>query len=284
MELDSPALRNAVQSLASHALPAFGLALMAVIAKVCGLGWLVQHHGMHRASSRFPPQAYLLAYLALGFGLVIGAAALFAEIAENLGDGRQLGQLDLLFSDTLRSTASTGTLRMFALLTGIGAPITLLVLSLMGALALLWQRRYGLCMGWVLAISGNAALNWVLKGIFERARPVHEHGLAFAEGWSFPSGHASGAAVVYGMLAYALVRLLPARWSAAHLPLVALAAALVFTTGSSRVFLQLHFATDVLAGFVSGSAWLAVCIGALELARYQRSGVRPGNAQATAKW
>lgn len=271
MELDSPALRHAVQSLASHALPAFGVALMVLIAAVCGLWWLGLRYGVRSETSRFAPLAWLLAYLALGFALITGAAALFAEIAENLGDGRKLGQLDLLFSDTVRATVPLSALRVFALLTHFGDTLTLTGLCVAGALALLWQRRYGLCIGWVLAFVGNALLNRMLKSIFERTRPVHDHGLAFADGWSFPSGHASGSVVAYGMLAYLLVRLLPARWSAAHLPLVALAAALAFTIGSSRVFLQVHFASDVLAGFASGAAWLAVCIGALELARYRRT-------------
>ncbi|CAM3542063.1 phosphatase PAP2 family protein [Polaromonas hydrogenivorans] len=270
MELDSSALRHAVQSLASHALPAFGVALVVLIAAVCGLWWLGLRYGVHRETSRFAPLAYLLAYLALGFALIIGAAALFAEIAENLGDGRKLGQLDLLFSDTIRATISVDALRFFVLLTHLGDPILLTALCLAGALVLLWQRQRGLCIGWVGAIAGNAVLNPLLKNIFERARPLHEHGLAFADGWSFPSGHASSSVVAYGMLAYLLVRLLPARWSAMRQPVVAAAAAVAFATGSSRVFLQVHFASDVLAGFASGAAWLAVCIGALELARYRK--------------
>lgn len=113
-------------------------------------------------------------------------------------------------------------------------------------------------------------LNPLLKNVFARARPVHDNLRAFADGWSFPSGHSSSSVVAYGMLAYVLVRLLPTRHAAAHLPIVVAAAALAFTIGCSRVFLQVHFATDVLAGFASGTAWLAVCIGALELARYRR--------------
>ena len=115
-------------------------------------------------------------------------------------------------------------------------------------------------------------LNTVLKRIFERTRPVHDNLRAFADGWSFPSGHASGSLVAYGMLAYLAVRLLPARWSDARLPALLLATAVVFIVCASRVFVQVHFATDVLAGMASGSAWLAVCIGALELVRYHRQG------------
>jgi undecaprenyl-diphosphatase len=270
MELDSPAVREAVQTLASHALSAFGIALLLLLCTVWGLWRLIHRYGVHRDTSRFPPLAYLLAYLALGFGLIIGAASVFAEIAENLGDGRKLGQLDLLFSDAIRSTAPIGALRVFAVLTHFGDTLTLTGLCIAGTLWLLRQRQRALCLAWVLAFVGNALLNWTVKNIFERTRPVHDNALSFADGWSFPSGHASGSVVAYGMLAYLLVRLLPARFASVHLPVLALAAALAFTTGSSRVLLQVHFASDVLAGFASGSAWLAVCIGALELWRYRQ--------------
>jgi membrane-associated phospholipid phosphatase len=270
MELDSPALLNAVQRLALHALPAFGIALLTVIALLCGLWWLGQRYGVHRETSRFAPLAYLLGYLALGFALIIGAASLFAEIAETLGDGHQLGELDQLFSSTIRSTLSPAAFRAFAVLTHLGDPLTLAGLGLAGAAFLLWQRHHGLCIGWILALGGNAVLNPVLKRIFERTRPVHDDLQSFADGWSFPSGHASGSVVAYGMLAYLAVRLLPARWSAARLPVLLLAASVAFTVCASRVFVQVHFATDVLAGMASGSAWLAVCIGALELRRYRQ--------------
>ena len=63
---------------------------------------------------------------------------------------------------------------------------------------------------------------------------------------------------------------------AARMAAVLLATALAFTIGCSRVFLQVHFASDVLAGFASGTAWLAVCIGAQELIRYRLTFKRPG--------
>lgn len=118
-----------------------------------------------------------------------------------------------------------------------------------------------------LALGGNALLNPLPKRIFERVRPLHELGLFSEPGFSYPSGHSSGATVAYGMLACLAVRTLPTRW---HLPALLVATVLLFTVGCSRIFLQVHFASDVAAGFASGMAWLMVCILSLELDRLYR--------------
>lgn len=270
MKLDAPALRDWVQSLAAHALPAFGIALVALLALACAAWWLVQRYGLHRSTRHSAPLIHLVGFLALGFGLIVGAAALFAEIAENLGDGRAMGQLDQLFSDTIQATVSPVAFQAFAWLTHLGDPLVLAGIGMAGAAFLLRRRHYALCTGWALAIGGNAILNTALKRIFERTRPLHDNLRAFADGFSFPSGHSSGSVVAYGMLAYVALQLMPPRWHAARLPILLLATMTALTVCASRVFLQVHFATDVLAGMASGSAWLAVCIGGLELVRYRR--------------
>ena len=276
MTPDSPALTALVQALGNHALWVFGTALLATVLVVALLWQLAQRYGLRPKESRWPPLAYLVAYLALGFGIIASAATLFAEIAELLGDGQQLGRLDQLFSNALRDSSSDSVLRIFATLTHLGDPLTLALLCVLVALLLLVLGQRWLAAGWVLAIVGNALLNPALKGIFARVRPVHDQSLATATGWSFPSGHASGSVVAYGMLAYILVRLLPQHWPASLRLLAVLSATvLAFTVGSSRVFLQVHFVSDVLAGFASGTAWLAVCIGALELIRYRLSFKQP---------
>ncbi|HYM47463.1 MAG TPA: phosphatase PAP2 family protein, partial [Burkholderiaceae bacterium] len=63
---------------------------------------------------------------------------------------------------------------------------------------------------------------------------------------------------------YVLIRSTPVIW---HLPIVLLATAIAFITGCSRIFLQVHYASDVLAGFASGVAWLAVCVIGAEISR-----------------
>ncbi len=272
MPPEAPFVLRAAGFLGAHALPLFGVVLLLALAGVAVLWRLGARYGVHRAHSRWPPLAYLIGHMALGLALVAGGAAVLAEIADMLGDGEEMGALDQVFSDALRSATPREVLQVFAVLTHLGDPVTLALLCGAVALVLVYLRQRLLAAGWVLAIAGNALLNPALKRIFERARPVHDHGLASADGWSFPSGHASGSVVAYGMLAYVLVRMLPPAWPpVARTAAVLLASAAALTTGASRVFLQVHYPSDVLSGFASGTAWLAVCIVTLQLTAYRQA-------------
>jgi undecaprenyl-diphosphatase len=94
-------------------------------------------------------------------------------------------------------------------------------------------------------------------------RPLHDHGFIVEPGWSFPSGHAFGAMVFYGMLAYVLLRLTP-RF---HRAIIAAAVLLIGMIGISRILLQVHYFSDVMAGYAAGAAWLVVCIVVAETLR-----------------
>ena len=253
--------------LGRHALPLFLMLLGALLLGVGATGWLWQTKLWPRARDGLPQPALLLLGVGAGFAILVGAAALFAEIAERLGDGRRMSLFDEALSLSIREHVGLGTLQVFRAMTRLGDAGFLLPLALAVAALLASRGRAALALAWLLGLSGNALLIPLLKRIFERVRPLHDHGLVSETGFSFPSGHTAGATVAYGMLAYLAVRVLPGRW---HVPAVLAACALAFTVGSSRVFLQVHFASDVLAGFAWGTAWLAVCVLSVELSRRYR--------------
>ena len=99
--------------------------------------------------------------------------------------------------------------------------------------------------------------------MFERDRPLHAHAFAEVHGWSFPSGHAAGSVAVYGMLAYLACRAVPPLW---RLPIAMMGLMIPLLVGYSRVVLQVHYVSDVLAGYLTAGAWLIVCIGAAHVA------------------
>jgi len=241
----------------AHAVAAFVVLLCALLLLVAFLAWVWDRRVLCRRQAAFSQPAVLLLNVAAGFAIVLGAAAGFAEIAEQLGPDGAMALADEALSASMRAHVSVGTLQVFALLTHLGDPPVLTLLGVAVALGLWWRGQRSLALGWVLALGGNALLNLMLKRVFERVRPLHDNGLVAELGWSFPSGHTSGATVAYGMLAYVMLRTLPTAW---HLPALLGATALAFTVGSSRVFVQVHFASDVVAGFASGTAWLMVCI------------------------
>lgn len=254
--------------LGAHAMAVFMALLAALLLLATLLTWLWRRHWLPRAQVALSPLAALLLNLATGLLIVVAAAAAFAEIAEHLGPGGRLALADEALSASIGRQVGADTVRAFALLTHLGDVRLLAGLGVVVALALLWRGQRTLALGWVLALAGNAVLNPALKRIFERVRPVHDTRWVEATGWSFPSGHTSGATVAYGMLAYLALRTLPPAW---HLPAVLGATTLAFTVGSSRVFLQVHFVSDVVAGFASGTAWLMVCVMSLALSHRRRT-------------
>lgn len=261
-----------VSTFGAHALLLFALLLAVLLPLAAALCWLAQRYALPRKTSTLSSGVYLLIRLAAGFAVLVVGATLFAGIAEELGDGERVGQLDQLFSDAVREHTAAWAVQAFAWITQLGNTATLSLVCVVVAAALLLRGQRWLALAWVLAVGGNALLNTTLKAVFARTRPLHEGGLVQAEGWSFPSGHSSGSVVLYGMLAYVLLRSLPpALARRASLPLVLLATATAFSVGCSRIFLQVHFATDVLAGFASGTAWLAVCVASIEWTSHYRA-------------
>ena len=206
----------------------------------------------------------LRARLTPGLLVIIAGASIFAALASQLGEGQAMRHADQAIADALRTGVPPAVHDVFAALTHLADTATLTALCVAVSLVLGARRHWALAGGWVFAVAGNGLLNTMLKGIFDRDRPLPADGAALVAGFSFPSGHSSGAVVAYGMLAYLVLRLLAPRW---HLPALAAAGVLAGVVGLSRLVLGVHFASDVIAGFASGTAWLALCVMGIELTR-----------------
>lgn len=137
---------------------------------------------------------------------------------------------------------------------GIGV-LALLTAAVIGYLLLSEKRRAAAVLA--LAIGGGLLLSLALKGFFERPRPdLVPHG-SMVYTASFPSGHSMMAATVYLTMAALLARIHRRKRIKAYLLLVALGA--TFLVGLSRIYLGVHWPTDVLAGWAAGAAWALFC-------------------------
>ena len=142
--------------------------------------------------------------------------------------------------------------------TTIGEVWVLGPLIAVAAYALTRNGRWIDAAGLVLAGVGEGLLNLLLKNIFERARPNLFDGPIHLTTYSFPSGHAMGSIVVYGMLAFVVARL--TTQPLLRYAIVLAAALIVFFIGLSRVFFGVHYPTDVIGGYLAGAIWLAISI------------------------
>lgn len=137
---------------------------------------------------------------------------------------------------------------------GVGV-LALLAATVIGYLLLSDKRRAAAVL--TLAVAGGLVLSLALKGIFERPRPdLVPHG-SIVYTASFPSGHSMMAATVYLTMAALLARVHERRRIKAYLLLVALTA--TFLVGISRIYLGVHWPTDVFAGWAAGAAWALFC-------------------------
>ena len=162
---------------------------------------------------------------------------------------------DVWFEYLMLSVRTPSLTRAFEVITFFGEPTTIIGLAGLVGLALLSSSRgRSFIAGFVIALAGGGASGLALKYIVQRARPG---GLlpAIAEtGYSFPSGHAVGSMVFYGFIAFMLCRLYP-RYAKV---VVATATLVILIIGFSRLYLGVHFPSDVVAGYLLGGAWLLV--------------------------
>jgi membrane-associated phospholipid phosphatase len=156
---------------------------------------------------------------------------------------------------------------VFRAVTRLGNFITLFAVTLV-AVVIFWRRRERIDAVFVaLAALGAQVLSTGMKLGFRRDRPFFPDPLATESTFSFPSGHALVSLAVYGSIALVLARRLSSHTERALL--LGATALLVIAIGFSRLYLGVHFLSDVLAGYAAGAAWLAFLYVLLEVrARY----------------
>jgi len=189
----------------------------------------------------------------------------FSHLASEVVLEQEVRQFDAVAAAVAALLRSPGGDRIFVVVTMLGEPLTWALLSTMIILALALRREWMLAIGWIIAILGSGVVDLTLKALFRRPRPAGATEFIVGHSWSFPSGHAMGSLVGYGMLAYILI--LHVRQPAARFAIATGAVILTVAIGMSRIYLGVHYFTDVIAGYFAGVLWLSVCITAMELVR-----------------
>lgn len=224
------------------------------------LRWIRQFvHGLYAAGG-----------IILVVGLVLSVAGLWGLSA--LTEGVMAGETLTLDEGALRWMAHhvTDWRDVRALeITSLGSGTVVLAFSALSAslLALLGRRHYAALV--VVAVAGGWILSPILKALFGRDRPrVVEWRVPHAGQASFPSGHALMAMVLYVVLAYVIHRIANRTW--VSVLAIVLALLLVMLIGITRVYLGVHYPSDVLAGYAVGFAWAMFCSAGVEMLKRER--------------
>jgi undecaprenyl-diphosphatase len=214
---------------------------------------------------RLTPGQYLGLHLTLGLLAAAGSLWLFGGLVEDLLTGDPIVRFDRGVDDYLHSHATAPLTTFFLVVTAFGSLEAMVILGVVVAAVLARGRRWTLLGTWLAAVVGSAVIDWLLKGLFQRPRPHFAHPLLVETSYSFPSGHAMESFVAYGMLAYFAVLALRS-WEA-RVAVVCGAALLVVLIGFSRMYLGVHYFSDVIAGYAAGGVWLSALITGAETIR-----------------
>jgi undecaprenyl-diphosphatase len=226
---------------------------------------------LRRAAQRLPPaigRALLRladsdAVLLVRALLAVGAVWFFIALASEVGEGETRGideRVVRAFRDAADASTPIGPAWMAGAmrdLTALGSNAVLLIFTAAVAVFLAVRRQTHALALVVVSTTGGFLLAQGLKLLFARPRPEVVPHLAVVTSSSFPSGHSMFSAVVYLTLAAVLSQMVEPRGLKVYI--LGVACFLTFVVGVSRVYLGVHYPTDVLAGWAAGLAWAVVC-------------------------
>ena len=200
-----------------------------------------------------------------GLGLTAGAIAAvglgtaFGLVLRDVAARQELIHIDQPVLDTLIRHTESGLTTTMKVVSAFGGTTTITIACVLVAALLLARRRFRESFLVIAAPLGALGLQHLVKDLVRRPRPP-VHALVHATGFGFPSGHAAVSLAFYGALAVLLARA-TRRWS---LKVAGWTAAIVVAglIGFSRMYLRVHYVTDVIGGYALGAAWLAVVISA----------------------
>jgi undecaprenyl-diphosphatase len=190
--------------------------------------------------------------LLTGLILAVGALVFFGWLAGEIFEGETK-----VFDETVRQAAneiaSPVLTHLMMFVSFVGSAVFLAPLGVVFVvifLRLKWRRATVL---FAVAMAGEVILSLTLKGVFQRTRPEALFGYALPSSYSFPSGHALGAFCFFGILAWLITARLKTR--RAKILVWMTAATLIFSIGFSRIYLGVHFASDVIGGYSAALVW-----------------------------
>jgi membrane-associated phospholipid phosphatase len=200
--------------------------------------------------------------LDIGVAILVVAVVLFGAIAVQVVQGDRITLVDAALADALHRQATPEVTRWMVLVTDLHSTVAVSCYAILACLWLAWRRRGRRLAVTAACIAGGLVLNAAMKLAFERARPSFDEPLLTLSTFSFPSGHVLAGTLLYGLgTVWVFLRTPVLAWRLLSLLGALAAVALVAFT---RLYLGVHYLSDVAAAFLEGIAWLVLCLIAAE--------------------
>jgi len=233
-----------------------------------GLAWVADRPAVAWVRSRYPRQWRFLGRrfapgeaagltLTLGVATVLALGVSFGELLDNVLEGEGIAVADRPVLRFLAEHRQPWSVTAARVISDIGSPVGAAVTAVVVGVALSWARRSWLpLLVFALGAGGIGVINMTVKRLVSRSRPPLDTAVLGEQGFSFPSGHTVGTTVVWLLSAWMVGHWVisgravgVAVWTGALL--------MIAMVGATRVYLGVHFPSDVLAGWALGAAWAA---------------------------
>ncbi len=193
----------------------------------------------------------------IGAEISVGVMAIIVSLTFLLVLSRNKLQLfDHSIITWIYSFRSEGLTELMKFFTFLGGEI-FLVSGILLLLALLYQKHKVSSFNFAVLLVFGTVINLFLKLVFQRARPDYLP-LMFESTYSFPSGHAMNSFIFYSCIAYFIIR--NTKNKTVRVSTILVVGILVFVIGISRIYLGVHYPSDVLAGYIAGIMWFALIV------------------------
>lgn len=196
--------------------------------------------------------------LLIGALLFICGTGLFAGVAEGVVNGGPLTGVDASVAAWFHARVTPSATQGMLFFTHLHGTLSVSILALLLATYLVWRKEGYWVLSLLVVLPLGMLINVLLKQIFLRARPSFSDPILALASYSFPSGHVAGATLFYGVLAAFLCARLQA-WPL-QAAIVLTACAMVVLVAITRLYLGVHYFSDVVAAAAWSTAWVALCL------------------------
>ena len=218
--------------------------------------------------ARFSPEGYLGLHLTVGALLLMAAGWVFGSIAENVATADTITVVDLKIAYWFHAHANPLLTEFMLFITKLHSVLGITILSVLTGLVFIWKKEWYWLLGLAVSVAGGMLVNVLVKYAFHRARPSFDDPLLTLTTYSFPSGHTAGSMLFYGVLtAYLVCHIRSWPW---RTPVVVFAVLMVMVVGISRMYLGVHYLSDVLAAVAESIAWLALSLTTISILRRRK--------------